>query len=354
MTLWKLPVRNFLAQLSCVLERFSNTKTAGSSDESLEYFGFVVSAELRHLIKGAWIFQVGKYGDFLGAAKVVGVSQDVIPRALKLGPDVLNNIDCLGEASDSACQLVLMDFWAEVGHGKTFLSRLRDQLKPIHESIIYFRIKNGKRIAKMLTRDDATTFMRSCQAVQAEEGQAFLQTEAARDFYLPTYNTQMAFAQRVGEMALLMVHAPVAAVSPLKPVLERIQTCARLEQHRIYASVNGTQTGLLTWAWLTSKCLRAEVFDTNALQAFEWSEGQHLAVVDVVMSNDTEAAIWADLAGQLYPDEDIWLLCKVHERTFFKKWAKNQRQGLLNSDQTRSAVVVGHWHDMAEEPTCAH
>jgi hypothetical protein len=44
----------------------------------------------------------------------------------------------------------------------------------------------------------------------------------------------------------------------------------------------------------------------------------------------------------------------VHERTFFKKWAKNQRQGLLNSDQTRSAVVVGHWHDMAEEPTCAH
>jgi hemolysin-activating ACP:hemolysin acyltransferase len=313
-------------------------------------FSGVVCRQYRNLINKKWVIDFCRYGNLSSIANVALLSKRQL--ALVIGGAPWSSIDV--ELEEPPCQLVLIDFWCEVGFGKAFVEKLRDQLKYQHESIIYFRIKNGKRIAKMITRDDATSFMRSRQVVHAEEGPAFLQTEAARDFYLPTYNTQMAFAQRVGEMALLMVHAPVAAASPLKPVLERIQTCARLEQHRIYASVNGTQTGLLTWAWLTSKCLRAEVFDTNALQAFEWSEGQHLAVVDVVMSNDTDAAIWADLAGQLYPDEDIWLLCKVQERTFFKKWAKNQRQGLLNSDQTRSAVVVGHWHDMAEESTCAH
>lgn len=245
-----------------------------------------------------------------------------------------------------------MDLWCEVGQGKAFLRRLRNQLKPQYESIIYFRIKNGKRIAKMLTRDDATTFMRSSQAVQVEDASAFLQTAAARDFYLPTYNTQMAFAQTVGEMALLMVHAPVAAVSPIKPVLERIQTCTRLAQHKIYETASGTQAGLVTWAWLTTKRLRTDAFDTNALQAFEWSEGQHLAVVDVVMNDETQAAVWTDLAGQLYPDEDIWLLCRVQERTFFKKWSKNQRQELLTNAQARSAVVFGKWHDMAGEVSC--
>lgn len=340
--------------LALVLDRVVSKSNQKDDVKYAVYFRDAVNFIMRQIFFNEWHFRFGKYGHLSAAANLRTVDKSQMAKIIKEGPNFMSALNLSNNPIAQSRQLVLMDFWCEIGQGKVFIDHLRGLLKPDYESIIYFRIKNGKRIAKMITRDDATTFMRSRQAAQAEEGQAFLQTEAARDFYLPTYNTQMAFAQRVGEMALLMVHAPVAAASPLKPVLERIQTCARLEQHRIYASVNGTQTGLLTWAWLSSKCLRAEVFDTNALQAFEWSEGQHLAVVDVVTSNDTEAAIWADLAGQLYPDEDIWLLCKVNERTFFKKWAKNQRQGLLNSDQTRSAVVVGHWHDMAEEPTCAH
>lgn len=345
-------VNDFAAQLLWVLERISGKRVEGSSNMSVTCFEHLVSTQWQQLLKGAWIFQMGQYGNLCAAAHVACVRQDAIPMALKLGPAGLNDIGCLVTASDPAGQLVLTALWAEVGHGKAFLRQLRDQLKPQHESIIYFRIKNGKRIAKMLTRDDATTFMRSSQAVQVEDASAFLQTAAARDFYLPTYNTQMAFAKRVGEMALLMVHAPVAAVSPLKPVLERIQTCTRLAQHKIYETASGTQAGLVTWAWLTTKRLRTDAFDTNALQAFEWSEGQHLAVVDVVMNDETQAAVWTDLAGQLYPDEDIWLLCRVQERTFFKKWSKNQRQELLTNAQARSAVVFGKWHDMAGEVSC--
>jgi len=151
-----------------------------------------------------------------------------------------------------------------------------------------------------------------------------------------------------------MVHAPVAAISPIEPVLERIKACAKLEQHKCYVSTNGIQKGLLTWSWLTSKRLRTDSFDTNALQAFEWSEGPHLAVVDVVMSAETEAAAWADLAGLLYPDEDIWLLCKVGDRTFFKKWAKHQRKDLLTNAQARAAIVVGTWRNMSEASPCVH
>jgi len=322
-------------------------------------FEYAVIFWWRQLQKRACIFQVDKYGKYCSAAHLVFVPRDAIKVALKFDLNILIENGFLIAPSDSSYQLILLDFWAEIGHGQSFLKYLRDQLKPHHQSLIYFRIKNDKRIVKMITSDDATTFMRSSKSVPGDDGLAFLQTAAARDFYLPTYNTQMAFAQRVGEMALLMVHAPVAAASPLRPVLERIQACARLEQHKLYSSVNNTPTGdaptgLVTWAWLTSKRLRSETFDTNALHAFEWSEGPHLAVVDMVLSPDTEAAVWADLAGLLYPEEDIWLLCQVGERVFFKKWAKHQRKELLTNPRARSAIAFGTWHDITQETTCPH
>jgi len=194
--------------------------------------------------------------------------------------------------------------------------------------------------------------MRAEKVHQAEVSTSFLQTAAARDFYLPTYNSRLAFAQCVGEMALLMAHAPVAAANPFRPVMERIQTCAQLEQRRIYASIDGTKTGLLTWAWLTASRLLSDTFDTNALQAFEWSEGPHLAVVDIVVSAETESMVWADLAGQLYPDEDIWVLCQAEGKTCFKKWPKNQRSELLTHTQARTDIAFGTWKNISMEPSC--
>lgn len=341
-------------RLAWALDRVASQPLQKTLATGFADFKKVVATQRQQLVIGAWHFRFGRYGNLCGAAHFGQLDNEQLARSLKTEADLSTTMESAAIAADQPHQLVLMDFWCEIGQGKAFIEHLRDQLKPQHESIIYFRIKNGKRIAKMLTRNDATTFMRSSQAIHLDEGIPFLQTAAARDFYLPTYNTQMAFAQRVGEMALLMVHAPVAAVSPPKPVLERIQTCAKLQQHKLYESSHGTPTGLVTWAWLTSKRLRTDSFDTNALQAFEWSEGPHLAVVDVVMSAETEAAVWADLAGMLYPDEDIWLLCKVGGRTFFKKWAKHQRKDLLINAPTREAIVVGSWRDMSEESPCVH
>lgn len=338
--------------LAWILERMISKFWQKAPLTSAANFRKMLACQRQQLATGGWHFRFDRYGQLCAAAHVCQLGKAQLAQALKEGPDLFTDMDCATSVADQPRQLVLMDFWCEPGQGKAFIEHLRDQLKPQHESIVYFRIKNGKRIAKMLTRNDATTFMRASQAARVDEGTPFLQTAAARDFYLPTYNTQMAFAQRVGEMALLMVHAPVAAVSPLKPVLERIQTCVRLEQHRVYASTDGAPKGLVTWAWLTSKRLRTDSFDTNALQAFEWSEGQHLAVVDVVIDTETEVAVWADLAGLLYPNEDIWLLCKVGGRTFFKKWAKHQRQDLLTKPQARAAIVWGHWRDITQEPPC--
>jgi hemolysin-activating ACP:hemolysin acyltransferase len=353
---------NVNAHLSWVIDRIAMQTNVCDFELSNLGFKYLIYKQWMQIKNKSWLFQMEKYGNLCAAANLVCVRKNALTQLLKHGPAALMDLDCVNSTFDPDFQLVLLDLWTEVGYGRAFLQYLRDQLRPHHSSIIYFRIKNGKRIAKMLTRDDATTFMRSSKAVRDDDGLAFLQSAAARDFYLPTYNTQMAFAQRVGEMALLMVHAPVAAVSPLKPVLERIQTCAKLEQHKLYSSATNTSTdavpaentptGLVTWAWLTSKRLRAEAFDTNALQAFEWSEGPHLAVVDMVLSPDTEAAVWADLAGLLYPEEDIWLLCKVGERVFFKKWAKHQRKELLTNPRARSAVAFGTWHDITQEPAC--
>jgi hemolysin-activating ACP:hemolysin acyltransferase len=246
----------------------------------------------------------------------------------------------------------LIFFWAEVGSGKFFLQLMGDKFNHKHKNIYYFRVKNGKRIRKLLGCEDVTSFMRSRQLPSGDDAIPFLQTSAARDFYLPTYNSQLAFAQCVGEMALLMAHTPVAAASPYRPVMERIQTCAQLEQRRIYASTDGTKTGLLTWAWLSSSRLMVDTFDTNALQAFEWSEGLHLAVVDVVVSPETESMVWADLAGQLYPDEDIWILCRAEGKTYFKKWSKDQRSEFLTNIQARAGIAIGTWKNISMEPLC--
>ena len=263
-------------RLAWVLDRAVSQSMPKPPLPSVANFRKMVALQWQQLAIGAWHFRFSKYGQLCAAAHVCQLGKAQLAQALKEGPDLLTGMDCATSAADQPRQLVLMDIWCEPGQGKAFIEHLRDQLKPQHESIVYFRIKNGKRIAKMLTRNDATTFMRSSQAARVDEGIPFLQTAAARDFYLPTYNTQMAFAQRVGEMALLMVHAPVAATSPLKPVLERMQTCARLDQHRVYASADGTPKGLVTWAWLTSKRLRTDSFDTNALHAFEWSGAVHM------------------------------------------------------------------------------
>lgn len=344
---------SYIVQLSWALDRITNKYKSDNNYVLMTGFAKMLIAQRQKIINGSWYFCVDQYGHLYATAYCCLLDKEQLTMAFKTGPTIFIDMSSIN-TEDLSRELILMDFWCEPGQGKAFIKHLRDQLKPQHESIIYFRIKNGKRIAKMLTRNDATTFMRSSQAARVDEGIPFLQTAAARDFYLPTYNTQMAFAQRVGEMALLMVHAPVAAVSPLKPVLERIQTCAKLQQHKLYESCHDTPSGLVTWAWLTSKRLRTDSFDTNALQAFEWSEGPHLAVVDVVMSAETEAAVWADLAGLLYPDEDIWLLCEVGGRTFFKKWDKHQRKDLLTNAQARAAIVVGTWRDMSEESPCVH
>ncbi len=192
-------------QLTWVLDRAVSQPAQKAPLTFVANFRKMVARQWQQLAIGAWHFRFSRYGQLCAAAHVCQLGKAHLAQALKEGPDLLTGMDCAISAADQPRQLVLMDFWCEPGQGKAFIEHLRDQLKPQHESIVYFRIKNGKRIAKMLTRNDATTFMRRSQAARVDEGIPFLQTAAARDFYLPTYNTQMAFAQRVGEMALLKV-----------------------------------------------------------------------------------------------------------------------------------------------------
>lgn len=318
----------------------SNIYKIHGDKSKYETFSKNANSVSRSLIQDDWLISVNKYGNTIGFACITK-NTDKNP---------LKNYSNKTISTD-ADYSTLIYFLAEKGSGKILLQQLRDRFKHKHKTVIYLRTKNGRRIVKIISCEDTTNFMRSRSAPE-EEAIPFLQTAAARDFYLPTYHSQMAFAECVGEMALLMVHAPVAAASPFRPVIERIQTCARLEQRRFYASHDGGNTGLLTWAWLTSKRLLQDFFDTNALQAFEWSEGPHLAVVDVVVSAETENLVWDDLGGQLYPDEDIWVLCQAEEKTYFKKWPKDQRGELLTNTQARSEIVFGIWEKIALE-SCA-
>jgi len=294
---------------------------------------------------GLWISSYGKHGNIIGTAWLESIYNDINLRKFHSSTD-------FNEIKPMNAKYRLKFFWAEIGSGKLFAEQLRDQLKPQAQSVIYSRIKNGKRITKSITCNDATTFMSSSKEPKMRSDTSFLQTAAARDFYLPTYNIQKSFTQRVGEMALLMSHAPMGAASPVKPVLERIQTCARLEQHRFYTSTDGTNTGLLTWAWLKASHLTMDSFDIYSLRSFEWSEGPHLAILDIVMSSETEALVWADLAGQLYPDEDIWILCQNEKKIYFKKWNKYERNNLLKNTQARTPIVFGTWKNIFMESSC--
>lgn len=289
--------------------------------------------------RGSWIFSHGKFGDIVGASCVEKINYNKLSAPEKE----------MHTAELSKIQLKLRFFWVETGSGKQFMQQLRDELKARYTGVIYARIKNNKTILKMLTQDDATTFMRSSKNPHEDASTPFLQTEAARDFYLPMHKAQTTFAQCVGEMALLMVYSPLSAISSPKPVVERMQICARLEQYRFYTSPNGVKTGLLTWGWLTQERLSAVCVDINSMQAFEWSEGSHLAIIDIVTNTETDALLRADLAGLLYPDEDIWLLCQSEERVFFKKWAKHHRKELLSLSLHQAGISIGAWHELSEE-----
>ena len=291
---------------------------------------------------GLWFFSFDKFGYMVGASWFEYIdpnSNHVWWSSMKKNHPI----------EFSRLELQLVFFWAETGSGKIFMQELRDALRTQCKGVIYNRIKHGKHILKMLTQEDTTTFMRSSNNPDKDADIPFLQTEAARNFYLPMQKAQTDLAKCVGEMALFMAHSPLGAISPPKLVLERMQICAKLEQYRFYASPNGTTTGFLTWGWLTQERLFAAFININSVQAFEWSEGPHLAIIDIVANTETEALLRADLAGLLYPDEDIWLLCQSKGRVFFKKWAKQHRKELLNLSQDQAGILIGTLHELYEE-----
>lgn len=96
------------------------------------------------------------YGECMGYVVWAYLSPDVEQRFLR-GKDL--SLD-LTEWNEGTCPWIV-DFLVPRGSLRYVLHDLRDTVFKDHETLTYFRIKNGKRICKRVSRADGGYFFRS-------------------------------------------------------------------------------------------------------------------------------------------------------------------------------------------------
>jgi len=111
--------------LAWVLIRYENTLRTGGYFHEVK-FGILALNFYRKLKKGDWVFRLNKFGNLCAAAHVVCVEHTEVPSVLHSGPEVIYHTDYLERPDDAICQLLLLDFWAEVGYGKSLMGRVRN------------------------------------------------------------------------------------------------------------------------------------------------------------------------------------------------------------------------------------
>jgi hemolysin-activating ACP:hemolysin acyltransferase len=94
-------------------------------------------------------------GDPVGYVVWAYVAEDVQTRFLQTGKWDLHESEWREGRS-----LWIVDFVAPFGHTYAILKDLRDHVFPKERELCYYRIKNGKMIAKSVSRDDRCSFFK--------------------------------------------------------------------------------------------------------------------------------------------------------------------------------------------------
>lgn len=242
-----------------------------------------------------------RFGQLSGLAMWANVSEAVSHRLLRHGMDSLTPKEI-----DSGNETWLLELCALRGELPQLLSSLRDDWLRNAPQVTYFRVKNGRRIAKRLSRSDPSWFFRHAFAPSALEKNGVLQMAAGDGLHHAALEAQAA-AQELGEVVCLARHVPGLAVLPLALALERLCRPTRLHQRRLYRDDAGHLCGYLSWAWVDADLVRTGLPVPHALAAFQWNEGPCLVLCDAFATPQGLAQLQADLDKGLFEQEPLLL-----------------------------------------------
>lgn len=242
-----------------------------------------------------------RFGQLSGLAMWANVSEAVSHRLLRHGMDSLTPKEI-----DSGNETWLLELCALRGELPQLLSSLRDDWLRNAPQVTYFRVKNGRRIAKRLSRSDPSWFFRHAFAPSALEKNGVLQMAAGDGLHHAALEAQAA-AQELGEVVRLARHVPGLSVLPLALALARLSRPSRLHQRRLYRDDAGHLCGYLSWAWVDAALARTGLPAPHALAAFQWNEGPCLVLCDAFATPQGLAQMQANLDKGLFEQEPLLL-----------------------------------------------
>jgi hemolysin-activating ACP:hemolysin acyltransferase len=246
-----------------------------------------------------------RYGQCAGYAHLAAVKPEFRGPVLKFGPQAVNS----GALADEG-DLFMLDFRAVPGMLPSFMSYLRDGPLKRESSVIYFRYKNNKRMAKRISRSDGSAFARKSEAIALADDPPFLLSHQACTFFLPTTQQFLWRMAALGELAQTLAHSPRFAQWPVGAAVQHLQSAVVLDQYKLYRDLHHRPVGALTWAWMPRQTPQANGRRGEALPADEWTGGECLTLHDVWADESGSAQLADDLTSGLFPGEDLQVLTR--------------------------------------------
>jgi hemolysin-activating ACP:hemolysin acyltransferase len=198
----------------------------------------------------------------------------------------------------------ILELFAQYGELPLLLARLRDDWLCHSTRVTYFRYKQGKRIAKRISRSDQISFLRAPRALATDW--AYLDSSEGRGLQKIAHDS-LVDAKRLGELLLFLENFPGFSEMPLRPALERLRGPLSLQQSKVFKDDLGKVVAYLAWAWVDEDLLQHGLPELQWLPVFRQCEGRNLLVCEAIAESDALEDLLADLSVGIFSDEPLWL-----------------------------------------------
>jgi hemolysin-activating ACP:hemolysin acyltransferase len=240
------------------------------------------------------------YGQLAGLVIWANVSGPVNQKLLMHGLDALQ-IDEISSGNETW----LIELYAPCGSLPLLLKIMKDKILKASNRLTYFRIKNGKRIAKQIARSDCTSFFRYTPPIPSIKDN-FLLSKKRADFRQSAVEAHDS-ALRLGEVVKLACHLPYIGDMPLHLALGRLTLPGKLRQQRIYRDDDGQVCGYIAWAWLEAELAFRNTPQVHTMGKHQWNEGNCMLICDAFATASGLVKVCTDLSTGLYPNETMYL-----------------------------------------------
>jgi len=235
-----------------------------------------------------------QFGRFCGHVLWTSVAPDMESVLLKHGSEAIE-----GNHFSDGDNIWILDMGSHGGKLNNLLSVLRDDWLADAPAVTYLRVKNGRRLAKRLSRNSISSFFR---APHTEEFSDILARQDGSGL-LHSCREVVESAIEAGQFFELMGETPEMSQLPIAMVVARLRAPLNLRQRKLYFGTDGKPAGFITWAWLENDTVTPKPI--HALQPFEWNEGESLCLMDAVALPDAVAEMQNDLACSWFHGEAV-------------------------------------------------